>query len=122
MSCSMQKTPHAISAGNLFQNAAYATRECHVGSQGVPTDEIQIATDLYAGLQNFYAQHTDLQARPLFITGESYAGKYVPVIGVWYCAAGCSLCIAGARAWCMHAHMQLCWPISRSAALRHEMG
>ena len=43
---------------------------------------MQIATDLYAGLQNLYAQHTDLQACPLFITGESYAGKYVPAIGV----------------------------------------
>ena len=43
---------------------------------------MQIATDLYAGLQNFHALYTHLQERPLFITGESYAGKYVPVIGV----------------------------------------
>lgn len=43
---------------------------------------MQIATDLYAGLQNFFALHTELQARPLFITGESYAGKYVPAIGM----------------------------------------
>ena len=43
---------------------------------------MQIATDLYAGLQNFYVQYADLQARPLFITGKSYAGKYVPAIGV----------------------------------------
>ncbi len=53
----------------------------HAGSLGIPTDEIQIAADLYAGLQNFYALHTEMQNRPLFITGESYAGKYVPAIG-----------------------------------------
>lgn len=51
------------------------------GSQGIPADESQIATDLYDGLQAFFAQHKDLQQRPFFITGESYAGKYVPAIG-----------------------------------------
>ena len=68
----------------LLQNCSQVNkgRECHVGSSGIPADEMQIATDLYAGLQNLYAQHTDLQACPLFITGESYAGKYVPAIGV----------------------------------------
>lgn len=90
---------HAVSAGASVPTMQLMQQEmCHVGSLGIPTDEVQIATDLYAGLQNFYAQHTDLQACPLFITGESYAGKYVPAIGVWHCAAGCSLCIVGARA------------------------
>lgn len=51
------------------------------GSQGIPTDEAQIATDLYDGLQQFFSQHKDLQSRPFFITGESYSGKYVPAIG-----------------------------------------
>lgn len=89
---------HAVSAGASVLAKQLMQQECHVGSLGTPTDEMQIATDLYAGLQNFYAQHTDLQARPLFITGESYAGKYVPAIGVWYCAAGCFLCVGGAKA------------------------
>ncbi len=53
----------------------------HAGSLGIPSDETQIATDLYAGLQNFYALYQHLQNRPLFITGESYAGKYVPALG-----------------------------------------
>lgn len=53
----------------------------NAGSLGIPTDETQIATDLYTGLQNFFATYTELQNRPLFITGESYAGKYVPAIG-----------------------------------------
>ncbi len=54
----------------------------HAGSLGIPSDETQIATDLYAGLQKFYALHKNLQNRPLFITGESYAGKYVPALGM----------------------------------------
>ncbi len=54
----------------------------HAGSLGIPSDETQIATDLYAGLQKFYALYKDLQDRPLFITGESYAGKYVPALGM----------------------------------------
>lgn len=65
-----------------MQECVKSPEVCHVGSLGIPTDEMQIATDLYAGLQQFFSRHSDLQARPLFITGESYAGKYVPAIGV----------------------------------------
>lgn len=42
---------------------------------------MEVATDLYVGLQKFFGKYQDLQPRPLFITGESYAGKYVPSIG-----------------------------------------
>lgn len=60
------------------------------GSRGIPTDETQIATDLYDGLQAFFAKHEDLQNRPFFITGESYAGKYVPAIGELHATTCCS--------------------------------
>lgn len=53
---------------------------------------MQIATDLYAGLQNFFSLYSDLQARPLFITGESYAGKYVTAIGMLPAAPTAGLC------------------------------
>ena len=52
------------------------------GEEGIPTDELEIAADLYVGLQGFFRKHRDLQGRPLFITGESYGGKYVPAIGM----------------------------------------
>jgi vitellogenic carboxypeptidase-like protein len=42
---------------------------------------LQAAEDLYRGLLRFFDEHPHLQQRPLFITGESYAGKYVPSIG-----------------------------------------
>ena len=52
------------------------------GEKGIPTDELEIAADLYIGLQGFFAQHKHLRGRPLFITGESYGGKYVPAMGM----------------------------------------
>jgi len=51
------------------------------GKHGIPTDEMEIAEDLYEGLQGFFRKRPELRRRPLFITGESYAGKYVPSIG-----------------------------------------
>ena len=54
---------------------------CSIGTRPIPTEELTVAQDLYAALQAFFAQHAELQSRPLFITGESYAGKYVPAIG-----------------------------------------
>ena len=43
----------------------------------------QVAEDLYQGLLRFFDEEPHLQRRPLFITGESYAGKYVPSVGEW---------------------------------------
>jgi vitellogenic carboxypeptidase-like protein len=37
-----------------------------------------VAADLYKGLWTFFDSHPELQQRPFFITGESYAGKYIP--------------------------------------------
>lgn len=42
---------------------------------------MEVAEDLYEGLQGFFRKRPELRRRPLFITGESYAGKYVPSIG-----------------------------------------
>ncbi|KAG2444312.1 hypothetical protein HXX76_001069 [Chlamydomonas incerta] len=50
------------------------------GSSSVPPDEVGMATHLYAALQGFFTNHKALADRPLFISGESYAGKYVPSI------------------------------------------
>lgn len=41
----------------------------------VPADMEGMAEDLYTGLWQFFDKHKELQGRPLFITGESYAGK-----------------------------------------------
>uniref|UniRef100_K3X2K8 Carboxypeptidase n=1 Tax=Globisporangium ultimum (strain ATCC 200006 / CBS 805.95 / DAOM BR144) TaxID=431595 RepID=K3X2K8_GLOUD len=40
----------------------------------------QMAEQLYRGLQGFYRHHPEYVANPVYICGESYAGKYVPHI------------------------------------------
>ncbi|GJN18307.1 hypothetical protein PR202_gb05455 [Eleusine coracana subsp. coracana] len=45
----------------------------------VPTNESTIAAHLLAALLSFMAlDDTSFSSRPLFLTGESYAGKYIP--------------------------------------------
>lgn len=41
-----------------------------VGSDSIPTDEMQMATHLYLALVSFFEQHRSLQQRPLIIAGE----------------------------------------------------
>ncbi|CAL4975155.1 unnamed protein product [Urochloa decumbens] len=44
----------------------------------IPRDEPTIAAHLLAALQSFMALDPSFRARPLFLAGESYAGKYIP--------------------------------------------
>ena len=70
--------------GLLFIDQPVGTGYSVAGKRGIPTDEMEVAADLYIGLQEFFGRYEELQDRPLFITGESYAGKYVPSIGACY--------------------------------------
>eukprot|EP00249_Psilotum_nudum_P022285 c28455_g1_i2 orf=480-1808(-) len=47
----------------------------------VPTEEDDVARDVYIALQGFFDRHRDFRTRPFYVTGESYAGKYVPAVG-----------------------------------------
>ena len=80
-------TPHAGTwnrkFGLLFIDQPVGTGYSVAGERGIPTDEVEVAADLYIGLQEFFGRYKKLQERPLFITGESYAGKYVPSIGAY---------------------------------------
>eukprot|EP00049_Salpingoeca_infusionum_P026922 m.28964 g.28964 ORF g.28964 m.28964 type:complete len:478 (-) comp9099_c0_seq1:189-1622(-) len=42
-----------------------------------------VARDLYNGLNAFYATFSDLKNVDLYITGESYAGHYIPAFGAY---------------------------------------
>lgn len=44
------------------------------------TDEDQVAEDFYSGLKEFFSLHPEYATLSLYITGESYAGKYIPSI------------------------------------------
>lgn len=45
--------------------------------------EKQIAGDFYLFLENFLTQFPQFIERPIFITGESYAGHYIPAIAAF---------------------------------------
>lgn len=52
---------------------------CEPGVACEATDETA-ASDLADFFQAFYAAYPELAARPLYLTGESYAGVYVPML------------------------------------------
>ncbi|KAL3523313.1 hypothetical protein ACH5RR_016147 [Cinchona calisaya] len=45
-----------------------------------PTGDMQTATDTHAFLLKWFEQHPEFQSNPFYITGESYAGVYVPTL------------------------------------------
>ncbi|KAG2268351.1 hypothetical protein Bca4012_070615 [Brassica carinata] len=51
--------------------------------QDIPSNQRQVAEQLYAALVEFTEQNPGFEHRPVYITGESYAGKYVPAIGYY---------------------------------------
>ncbi|XP_063541024.1 venom serine carboxypeptidase-like [Cydia strobilella] len=48
--------------------------------KGYCTDETQVGEQLYSTLTQFYQLFPELQQNDFFITGESYAGKFVPAL------------------------------------------
>lgn len=49
----------------------------------IPGNQRQMAEHLYAAIVEFLEQNPGFEHRPVYITGESYAGKYVPAIGYY---------------------------------------
>jgi len=47
---------------------------------GYATNQEMVANDLYEALNQFYTMFPDLLDEDFYVTGESYAGKYVPAI------------------------------------------
>ena len=50
-------------------------------SEGFSTNENSVADNLYEFLQQFYQIFHDFRDKDLYISGLSYAGKYIPSIG-----------------------------------------
>jgi len=52
-----------------------------VGNLSYPTTQKDVVDHMLIGLQVFYKQYPELLMRPLVLTGQSYAGKYIPAVG-----------------------------------------
>jgi vitellogenic carboxypeptidase-like protein len=50
------------------------------GSEGYCNGELCVARNLYWLLQDFFKMFPDLKQNDFFVSGESYAGKYIPAI------------------------------------------
>lgn len=46
------------------------------------TNEDDIARDFSKFMKGFYSQYPEFNGRKLYITGESYAGKYIPAMAL----------------------------------------
>ncbi|XP_059649567.1 serine carboxypeptidase-like 50 [Cornus florida] len=49
----------------------------------IPRDQHGVAKHLFTAITSFVALDPSFKLRPIYITGESYAGKYVPAIGYY---------------------------------------
>lgn len=48
--------------------------------EGYAKNEVDVGNNLYEALQQFFTLFPGLQKNKFFVTGESYAGKYVPAV------------------------------------------
>lgn len=49
----------------------------------LPRDQEVVARHMFIAISKFIALDSHFRSRPLYITGESYAGKYVPSVGYY---------------------------------------
>uniref|UniRef100_A0A0E0A3C3 Carboxypeptidase n=1 Tax=Oryza glumipatula TaxID=40148 RepID=A0A0E0A3C3_9ORYZ len=57
----------------------------------IPINQSVVAAHLFAALQSFFALQPGSRSRPFFLTGESYAGKYIPAAGSYILAVNPTL-------------------------------
>jgi vitellogenic carboxypeptidase-like protein len=65
----------------LYIDNPVGTGYSFTSDQGYTHSQDDVARDLYSALSQFFQIYTDYAKSPFYVTGESYAGKYVPTIG-----------------------------------------
>lgn len=65
----------------LFIDQPVGTGYSYSDPDGYCTNMTQVADHLYVGLRQFFELFPWLHENPFYITGESFAGKYIPAIG-----------------------------------------
>nr|CAD7444275.1 unnamed protein product [Timema bartmani] len=87
--CSTHNNDQQNPASNLTTNLHRVWRALHPvqgfsfteSDSGYARNETAVGNDLYTALQQFFLLFPELQKNDFYITGESYAGKYVPALG-----------------------------------------
>ncbi|XP_044731481.1 venom serine carboxypeptidase [Chrysoperla carnea] len=82
------KTKHGVKlrkySWHLYHSVIYIDNPVGTGysftdkDEGYAQNETAVGEDLYNALVQFFKLFPNLQKNPFFVTGESYAGKYVP--------------------------------------------
>ncbi|KAK9115346.1 hypothetical protein Syun_022143 [Stephania yunnanensis] len=70
--------------GLLFFDSPIGTGFSIAGNaEEIPRDQQTVANHLFVALRSFLMLNTLFKSRPIYITGESYGGKYVPAFGAY---------------------------------------
>jgi vitellogenic carboxypeptidase-like protein len=64
----------------IYWDQPVGTGYSTVADKKYVTNEDALTEQFYRGLQGFYDLHPEYRSCPLYLTGESYAGKYLPNI------------------------------------------
>jgi len=67
-------------ANLLYVDQPVGTGFSHAGLSHLNTNEEEIADNMALFMQKFLAKYPQLEGRDFYITGESYAGHYIPAI------------------------------------------
>lgn len=79
---SIRKHHWALKNHLIFIDNPVGTGFSFTNKDGYCTDEECIAKGLYSCLDQFFNMFPNLRKNEFYITGESYAGKYIPSLGV----------------------------------------
>ncbi|KAL8481277.1 hypothetical protein ACS0TY_027704 [Phlomoides rotata] len=56
--------------------------------QEIPRNQLDVAKHLYIAIKKFINLDKSFKNRPIYLTGESYAGKYLPALGYYILKSG----------------------------------
>lgn len=56
--------------------------------QEIPRNQLDVAKHLYIAIKKFINLEKSFKNRPIYLTGESYAGKYLPALGYYIFKTG----------------------------------
>ncbi|RKP10937.1 Alpha/Beta hydrolase protein, partial [Thamnocephalis sphaerospora] len=69
-----------FNASRTLQRAQITLSPEECRAAGYVTTEVEVGRDVLSFLARFYQIYPSLRERPLYVTGESYAGKFAPAI------------------------------------------